>query len=151
MSVSIYPAFEHDLPAILEIINEFRPAISLDFARYVFRERQNNEIQIWVAEDYSKSYEGRQIVGLVSFFVEPKFYHGGKSVLHIEDLIVKKEYQGKGIGKVLVKEIIKLFSSSCYKVILNCSDEVVSFYEKLGFKRSGNEMRYETEDLASTI
>ena len=36
----------------------------------------------------------------------------------------------------------------CYKVILDCSESNVAFYEKNGFKRYGVAMRYDL-DLAS--
>jgi hypothetical protein len=32
-------------------------------------------------------------------------------------------------------------SLGCYKVILNCRDELVSFYERFGFHRHDNGMR----------
>ena len=31
----------------------------------------------------------------------------------------------------------------CYKTILNCEDELVSFYEKIGFRQKTNEMRFD--------
>ena len=31
----------------------------------------------------------------------------------------------------------------CYKTILDCTDDVKPFYEKLGFKAIANEMRFD--------
>ncbi len=31
----------------------------------------------------------------------------------------------------------------CYKTILDCTDEVKPFYEKLGFKHVANELRFD--------
>jgi len=34
-------------------------------------------------------------------------------------------------------------NNNCYKTILDCSDEVKPFYEKIGFKITSNGMRYD--------
>ena len=61
---------------------------------------------------------------------------------HIEDVAVRKKYQGKGIGQEIVKELVKYAKKKgCYKTILDCSDELIPFYEKIGFKRHSNSMR----------
>ena len=31
----------------------------------------------------------------------------------------------------------------CYKTILDCTDDVKGFYEKLGFKHTASEMRFD--------
>jgi glucosamine-phosphate N-acetyltransferase len=65
-------------------------------------------------------------------------------VAHIEDVVVSKEYQGKGIGEMLIQSLLDLAKDSdCYKTILDCSDEVKPFYEKIGFKITSNGMRYD--------
>jgi len=32
---------------------------------------------------------------------------------------------------------------NCYKTILDCKDDVKQFYERIGFKRESNDMRYD--------
>ncbi len=92
---------------------------------------------------YVAILDGR-IVGSTSMIIEPKFIHDGGNVAHIEDVVVSKEYQGKGIGEMLMKSLLDLAKdSNCYKTILNCSDEVKPFYEKIGFKITSNGMRYD--------
>ncbi len=84
------------------------------------------------------------IVGSTTMIIEPKFIHEGGNVAHIEDVVVSKEYQGKGIGELLIQSLLELAKdSNCYKTILNCSDEVKPFYEKIGFKKTSNGMRYD--------
>lgn len=85
-----------------------------------------------------------KVVGSTSLIIEPKFIHNGGKVGHIEDVVVSKEYQGKGIGEMLMKSLLELAkNNNCYKTILDCSDEIKPFYEKIGFKRSSNGMRYD--------
>ena len=85
-----------------------------------------------------------RIIGSTSMIIEPKFIHDGGNVAHIEDVVVSKEHQGKGIGEMLINSLLKLAKeNNCYKTILDCSDEVKMFYEKIGFKRFSNCMRYD--------
>lgn len=84
------------------------------------------------------------VVGSATILIESKFIHHGGKVAHVEDVVVDKEYQGKGIGEMLMESLLELAKdSNCYKTILNCSDEIKPFYEKLGFKKNSNGMRYD--------
>ena len=92
---------------------------------------------------YVAILDGR-VVGSTSMIIEPKFIHDGGNVAHIEDVVVSKEHQGKGIGEMLMNSLLELAKdNNCYKTILDCSDEVKPFYEKIGFKRFSNCMRYD--------
>ena len=81
------------------------------------------------------------IIGSVTIFIETKIIHNFGKVAHIEDVIVDNTYRGKGLGKVLVQKGIDYAQKhDCYKIILNCSDENIPFYEKCGFSKKENEM-----------
>jgi glucosamine-phosphate N-acetyltransferase len=82
------------------------------------------------------------VIGSVTLLVEPKFIYDGGKVAHIEDVVVNKEFAGKGIGSRLVKFAIDVAREDfhCAKVILDCSDENIRFYERLGFSCQDNGM-----------
>ncbi len=83
-----------------------------------------------------------QVVGATTLLVERKFIHGGGVVGHIEDVAVRKGHEGRGIGGSVVKEAVRAAKGlGCYKVILDCKEELVPFYEKLGFARRDVGMR----------
>ena len=83
-----------------------------------------------------------KVVGAATLFIEPKFIHNGGNVGHIEDVVVDKNYQGKKIGEKIIKYLLEeAKTNGCYKTILDCSDEVKPFYEKLGFKHNANALR----------
>ena len=83
-----------------------------------------------------------QVVGATTLLVEQKFIHGGGLVGHIEDVAVRKGYEEKGVGGSLLRAALEMAeASACYKCILDCKDELVSFYEKLGFRRHDVGMR----------
>ena len=88
--------------------------------------------------------DGKEIIGSTTLFIEQKFIHDGGLVGHIEDVVVRKDYEGRGIGMKLVISLLDVAKQrKCYKTILNCEDSLKQFYEKIGFKKTTNEMRYD--------
>ena len=88
--------------------------------------------------------DDKKIVGSTTLFIEQKFIHDGGLVGHIEDVVVRKDYEGKGIGIKLVTSMLECAKEkNCYKTILDCKDDVKQFYERIGFKRESNCMRYD--------
>jgi glucosamine-phosphate N-acetyltransferase len=76
-----------------------------------------------------------RVVGAVTLLIERKFIHGGGSVGHIEDVAVDRRHQRRGIGTALVEHAIEAARhAGCYKVILDCFDPLVPFYERMGFR-----------------
>jgi glucosamine-phosphate N-acetyltransferase len=87
--------------------------------------------------------EGK-IVGSTTLLIETKFIHNGGKVGHIEDVVVDKEHQRKGIGEKIVVYLLRYAKDQgCYKTILDCVDDVKPFYEKLGFKHNANALRFD--------
>ena len=100
--------------------------------------KQNPNHIIYVAIDNKK------IVGSTTLLIEQKFIHDGGLVGHIEDVVVRKDYEGKGIGIKLVTSLLeRAKEKNCYKTILDCKDDVKQFYERIGFKHESNGMRYD--------
>ncbi|QLH10575.1 GNAT family N-acetyltransferase [Nitrosarchaeum sp. AC2] len=87
--------------------------------------------------------EGK-VVGATTLLIETKFIHNGGKVGHIEDVVVNKKYQKKGIGEKMIKYLLRYAKEQgCYKTILDCVDDVKPFYEKLGFKHNANALRFD--------
>ncbi|KAG0281781.1 Glucosamine-phosphate N-acetyltransferase-like protein [Linnemannia exigua] len=82
-----------------------------------------------------------KIVAAGTVLVERKFIHELGMVGHIEDIAVSADQQGKKLGLRII-ETLKAIGQQvgCYKVILDCSEKNVPFYEKCGFERKGVEM-----------
>jgi len=106
-------------------------------ANAVFEKISKNPNQItYVAIKDSK------VIGSACILIEQKFIHNGGRVGHIEDVVVEKKFQGKGVGQRLVQALLEYAKKQgCYKTILDCADDLVPFYENLGFKRYSNSMR----------
>ena len=133
---------ESDLEnGFLESLDNLRQASNLEYnsAKSILKGILENENHIvHVAE-----LDGK-IVGSTTLLIEQKFIHEGGFVGHIEDVVVKKEFEGQEIGMKLVLSLLDVANEKkCYKTILNCEDELIPFYEKIGFKQKSNEMRFD--------
>ena len=83
------------------------------------------------------------IVGCVTFLIETKLIHNGGKVMHIEDLVIDKDYRNQKIGfKLMELATIVAKGNKCYKVILDCNTEVKQFYMKCGFESKNIQMSY---------
>jgi len=111
--------------------------INKDKASAIFEKiNSNSDHIIAVAE-----LDGK-VVGSTTLLIESKFIHNGGLVGHIEDVVVDKEFQGQKIGEKIMIYLVEIAKKrGCYKTILNCTDDVKPFYEKLGFKQVANELR----------
>jgi glucosamine-phosphate N-acetyltransferase len=98
--------------------------------RFSYLKAHNHEYFTIVLEDTAKS----KIVGSGTIFVERKFVHSNGLVGHIEDIVTHKDYRGLNLGKLII-ETLKVIGkrTGCYKIILDCSDKNVPFYQKCGF------------------
>ena len=133
---------ENDLEkGFLESLDFLRKASDIDKnkAKEILKKiKQNPNHIIHVAIDDKK------IVGSTTLFIEQKFIHDGGLVGHIEDVVIRKDYEGQGIGMKLVLRVLDIAKQrKCYKTILDCKDDVKAFYEKIGFHEESNGMRYD--------
>ena len=111
--------------------NELDGNINLNDAWNTFA--NNNDYHIIVA------VYGAHVVATAALIIERKVDY--RIAGHIEDVVVSREHRGSGMGSVLIKKLIEIAKrEKCYKVILNCSDENVPFYHKLGFSKRDNGM-----------
>ena len=113
--------------------------IKKEKAEEIFEKINANEDHIIAVAEI----EGK-IVGSTTLLIESKFIHQGGLVGHIEDVVVNRNFQGKGIGEKIVNFLLEYAKNSgCYKTILDCTDEVKPFYEKMGFKHNANALRFD--------
>jgi len=85
--------------------------------------------------------ENDKVIGTGTLLIEPKFIHQCKNVGHIEDIVVHKDYRGKKYGKKILESLLSVAETyNCYKVILNCKESNIGFYEKCGFEKKEVEM-----------
>lgn len=140
MSVIIRPATEADLHAgLLDVLSQLSPNTGAPprETEQVFRWLLDSpDYRVWVA------VEGGEVVGSVRVLFERKLTRDCGVVAHVEDVVVTTAVRGSGVGALLVKAAVREANDrGCYKVILDCTEANVAFYEKCGFHRHEVGMR----------
>ena len=107
----------------------------IDFNEFI--DNLNNNHMIYVIEDINSQL----IIGTGTLLIENKIIHNMGKLGHIEDIVIHSKYRGQKLGKYLINFLSNMAKElNCYKVILDCNDENIFFYEKFNFKRNGNQM-----------
>ena len=113
--------------------------IEKNTAEKIFEKINNNPDHIIAVAE-----KDHKVVGAATLLLETKFIHNGGIVGHIEDVVVDKNFQGQKIGEKIIKYLLDVAKNQgCYKTILDCTDEVKPFYEKLGFRHNANALRFD--------
>ena len=124
---------------ILDLLNQLTDTPKYDkfhFESIIYSLKNNHFIYLYLIEN--------KVVGMITLIIEKKLIHNGKCVGHIEDLVIHDNYRNKGIARELLNYVInKCNENNCYKIILDCAEDYIKFYEKFNFKKSGFQMRYD--------
>jgi len=124
---------------IISLLNQLSPCDEITDLQYqnIITYLKNNFFhKIFVYELLGKP------IGMITLIIEQKIIHSGRSVGHIEDLVVDKNHRGTGIAEKLIEYAINMSTfNNCYKLILDCDDNLVHFYKKRGFHKRGIQMR----------
>lgn len=143
MPSTVRPATEHDLPRIVELLQQ----LSLDDRREdlgpplpdvyvdVFRRLEADPGQhLLVVED------DERIVGSVTVIVSPNLSHKGTPWAEVENMVVDDAARGRGHGEALIREAIEIARrAGCYKLTLTSNNQRTGahrFYERVGFKQT---------------
>lgn len=122
---------------------ENEPPLSTDSFNRQFKIMASCDPKVYyvvVMVDTSASSE--KVIGTGTLLVEAKFLRSGALAGHIEDVVVAASHQGLKLGQVLISTLTELAKKvGCYKVILDCGEHNVGFYEKCGYSRKGVEMK----------
>lgn len=134
----IRTANENDVPAIFALIKELAEFEKLadqinttenELRKILFGE--DRFVEILLAE-----FNG-EIVGQALFFKNFSTFLG-KPGIYLEDLYVKPEMRGKGIGKMLLDKIISIAKERNYGrvewSVLDWNESAIDFYKKIGAK-----------------
>ena len=137
MKFNIRFATESDMPKVLELIKELAVfekepdaviVTEKDLIEHGFG--KNPLFTCFVAE------KEEEIVAIALIYFRFSTWKG--KTVHLEDLIVKQELRGQGLGTLLLDEVIKYGYSQgvqriCWEV-LDWNTSAINFYEKQGAK-----------------
>ncbi len=138
MTLSIRPATSADLPLIAQFIHDLaeyeRLAHEVRFDEAVLGDR------LFGARPYAEVLIG-EIDGSPQGFA--LFFHNfstfeGKPGVYLEDLFVRPEARGSGLGKALLAALAQIaIEGDCARLewwVLDWNDPAIRFYKKLGAK-----------------
>lgn len=139
MKIKIRPATFEDVEAILTIVNH---SIRYSTANYDYEPRTLAQQEAWFLE---KQHANWPI--LVAEFEEKIVGYGLYGTFRVKigyrftvehSVYVSEEYIGKGIGQMLLSELIVLAKQQGFHVMIGCIDAdnigSIKFHEKLGFE-----------------
>ena len=126
---------KNDYEQYFELINEFRSTNYTKEQFDHFLEEENKNIHIWVIE------VNNELIASGTILYETKLIHNISLYAHIEDIIVSSKYRKNGYGLILLNELVNVCKkNNSYKILLDCQEELIKFYEKSGFKKNGSQM-----------
>ena len=134
--LDIREATETDVPLILEFIKELAEYERLahevvaneeDLHKHLFGKRNYAEVLIGYYED--------KPVGFALFFHNFSTFLGRPGI-YLEDIYVRPDYRGKGIGKALLSAVAKsAVKRNCGRLewsVLDWNEPAIQFYKNLG-------------------
>ena len=134
----IRPAVPHDAELIVQFIRELaeyerEPQAAIATVADILRDGfgETPKFRTLMAE-----WDGRP-AGFALFFLNYSTWLG-RPGLYLEDLFVRPEFRGNGIGKAMLQELARIaLAENCYGMkwqVLDWNTPAISFYERLGAK-----------------
>lgn len=125
----------NDQDAFLELINDFRPTHFTENQFCKMLEVISHTSDIYVIEHENK------LIATATLIFEHKFIFNLCTLAHVEDVCVKKEIRGSGLGMKIVQHCVEVAKDrGAYKITLDCASSNIPFYEKCGFETRGTQM-----------
>ena len=140
MDFTIRKATKEDLPEVLALVTEL-----------AIYEKAGHEVTITLEELEKDGFgenplywiilaENEQgILGMSFFYIRYSTWKG--RCLYLEDIVVKEEYRGQKIGKILFEETIKAAKEMNAKLmtwqVLDWNEPAINFYKKFNAELDG--------------
>lgn len=129
MSIQIRKPLSDEYSTISQMINQAFSVSPLPLTLDFF---EDPKINCFIA------VSNKEILGTATLHIIQK---SNRKMGLIEDVVVHPKQQGKGVGKLLMEELLtKAKKLGCYKTILNSTESNQVFYEKLGFSKEQLQM-----------
>ncbi len=143
METTIRLALEYDILDVVRLYNYFgENEIDSMKAGWIWEKMKWQEN----AHLYVLCEPNNFVIGAAILSFSHKLIHGGTRVGRIDELVIDVTYRNQGLGEVFVDFLAaKAVAEGCYKLLLECKDERLGFYERCGFHRAANSMRMDLE------
>jgi GNAT superfamily N-acetyltransferase len=139
VDIEIRNAQESDFSQILDLFQEFAEFEKTPDAMNNSLERMMREKDLFHC--YVAETQGGEIVGFATHFFA--YYTWIGKSLYLDDLFVKPDYRGNGLGTLLINKVIDYAKESqCHKLVWQVSDwnkPAIEFYKSLGAEISNTQ------------
>ena len=139
MTITIRPAVKEDCPRLMELVHELAEyekapqEVTVDTEHFI--ESGFGENPVWwafVAEAPSVENDSSTIVAFALYYIRYSTWKGQR--MYLEDIIVTREWRGRGIGKMLFDRLLaeakaKKFTGMMWQV-LDWNESAIQFYKK---------------------
>ncbi len=151
MNIEIREAFCSDLPVVLKLYSQLGmddgEVLDIEKAEHIFAKmRFYPYYKLYIAS------MGGVIVGTFALMIMDNLGHMGARSAIIEDVVVRKDLRGQGIGRSLMDFAMeRCQEKGCYKIALSSNmlrGGALRFYESLGYKKHGYSFSVETREAA---
>ena len=96
-------------------------------------------------------FDGETPIGYALFYPSFASFRGQRG-LYLEDIYIKQEYRGKGVGETVLKHLAKMAKGRGFERIdfqvLDWNTPAIKFYEKLGAEMDTSERHFKYTDEA---
>jgi len=120
---------------MFEFTNYQYPITKENFINFIDTQKNYKTIVIY-------SEKEKRIIGAGTIIIVHKIHNN--PIGQIEDVIIGEKYRKNGFGKQIIEKLIDIGKNEykCYKIILNCLEKNIKFYENCGFVIAGVEMKF---------
>jgi ribosomal protein S18 acetylase RimI-like enzyme len=106
--------------------------VTVDFNHFVESGFGNNPVWWAYVAEVTNEDQSKQIVGFALYYIRYSTWKGQR--MYLEDIIVTENWRGKGIGKMLFDELIKVCQEKVFKgmiwQVLDWNEPAIKFYKK---------------------
>ncbi len=154
METAIRLAQDYDLPDVIKLYSYFgKNEIDSLKAGWIWERmkwQENSHLYVMTTckkvynyntEDYPPNGP-HSVIGAAVLIYSHKLTRGGSISCRLEELVINENYRGQGLGEKFVRLLEKIAEKEgCYKLTLDCNDQRLAFYTRLGFREVTHGMR----------
>jgi GNAT superfamily N-acetyltransferase len=152
MEFEIRKSLPEDVPGVIALLREFAEFEKLTDYLQITEQRladvvfgKDAFVECFVALDAGK------LVAYAILYPNFASFRGQKG-MYLEDIFIKADYRGNGLGEVMLREIAKLaHAQGCERLdfaVLDWNTPAIKFYEKHGAVRDEQERHFKFVDEA---
>ncbi|MFI5172689.1 MAG: GNAT family N-acetyltransferase [Chitinophagales bacterium] len=132
MNINIRKAVSADMPSIFKLVNELAiyersgDEVATNAEQYK-KDLEANYFEAIVAEDQDEN----KIIGMALYYFPYSTWKG--RYIWLEDFVVENNYRGKGVGKLLFDEMIRItkqHNTFLKWQVLDWNEPAIHFYKK---------------------